>query len=93
MANASYEAGLQAKLDDGTINPDSITGRRIQRVLKCKNENRKKRALNHMEERSRMRLGLTHDEAVDWKAKSIDWQSIFAMLVKWIPIILALFGI
>ena len=93
MANATYEAGLQAQLDNGTLDPKSATGKRVRRVLSCNNVNRKNRALARMEAHSRVHMGISADKPVNWTAGTIDWPSILKMLMTLLPLILALFGI
>lgn len=88
----NFEQALQSKLDDGVIDRQSAFGRRVSRVLKSSGP-RKERALARMESHSRTHLGLSATESVNWGAKTIDWQSIFTLLMKIMPLILALFGL
>ena len=84
--NAKYALGLQAQLD---INPNA----RLQAILDDTNTRRKNRRLARMEAHSRAHNGITSDEDVDWMPtnKKIDWAGIIQLILKILPLILALF--
>lgn len=61
-------------------------------VLNSPHPIRKALVLSILEHRSRHAVGLPEFGAVDWSVGTINWATIFALLMKILPIILALFG-
>jgi hypothetical protein len=53
----------------------------------------KRLAWKMMENRARRRLGYDATESVDWGSSAIDWKTLLDLLVKILPLILALFGL
>lgn len=88
----TFEEGLQARLDSDTKFRKSTAGKQAARVLRA-SPARKAKALARMEQHARVHLAMPQDADVDWGAKSIDWNSIIAMLMQLLPLILKLFGI
>lgn len=70
----------------------SAFGRRVSRVLALPKSNlRRAKVLARMESHAIAHLGKTPS---DWSRVSApDWQGIFALLMKILPLILALFGL
>lgn len=86
---ATFEQGLQAKLDDGTIK--GAAAKQVKRVLSIDNPKRKARVLERMERHARAHMGVGDSKSVNWTAGEIDWPALIAMLMKIITMILALF--
>lgn len=89
----TFEQRLQAELDAGRIDRRSAFGRRVTRVLNSTNANRKARVLGRMEEHAIVHLGGDPNAELDWsQVKTADWKSIIDLLIKLLPLIMALFG-
>lgn len=88
----TFEQGLQAQLDSDDSLRQSAFGKRARRVLDLPLSNpRRKRVLARMEDHARVHIGY---QGKDWSTvKAVDWKSIIELLIKLLPIILALFGV
>lgn len=83
----TFEDGLKENVD-----PNTPFGRRVKKILALpKSDKRRGRVLARMEKHTRVHLGLTGP--VNWNAASIDWQTIIDLLIKLLPLIIALFGL
>jgi hypothetical protein len=47
----------------------------------------------NVEHRAKLAVKLPEVGAVDWSVASIDWTAIFAALVKFLPLLLTIFGL
>lgn len=90
----NFEAALQSRLDNDAALRKSITGKRIARILALPESNKRRaRILARMEDHAAAQIGKA-GQAVDWgKVKAVDWTAIIDLLVKILPLLLALFGI
>lgn len=93
-------ANISANLDEAlyaqlyALPTWTLRHHRLAHILELPQDDlRRQRALTYIEHRLRDQIGLSQDAVVDWSTQAVDWTTIIDLLIKLLPLILALFGL